>query len=183
MYKRQIELVERVSRPGDPGRDLFERLDGFLEALDRSAGRPADLLARFDLGLLAELGLAPALGDCARCGRRAPQPGKGPQQSAFSAAAGGRLCPTCADSIRREGGTVGQLPAAVLERAASLAGSRAGQVAPAPQQEQALARFLERFLVHHLESGLPARQGHPSAQPAQPPKPSPTGARIAGRQG
>ena len=151
-----LELAERISRPGDPGLDLFQRTDALLEALEDPKTRPADLLARFDLGLLAELGLAPALDSCARCGRRAPAPGAGPAGSAFSASAGGRLCPACAPEVRAEGQRVGSLPAPVLERAHALC---CGARVPADAgQEQAPGEFLERFLVHHLESGLESRR-------------------------
>lgn len=170
-----LELAERVSRPGDSGLELFQRIDGFLEALEQPGTRPADLLARFDLGLLGELGLAPALDACARCGRRAPAPGAGPTHSAFSASAGGRLCPTCAPEVRAEGQRVGNLPAAVLERAHAL-GCGLPVLADAAQ-EQALGQFLERFLVHHLESGLESRG---TALPASPPESPGSGLASAG---
>ena len=170
-----LELAERISRPGDSGLDLFRRTDGFLEALEDPDARPADLLARYDLGLLEELGLAPALDACARCGRRAPAPGAGPAGSAFSASAGGRLCPTCSPEVRAEGQRVGTLPAAVLERAHALAcGS---QAPPDAAQERALGQFLERFLVHHLESGLESRG---TALPGSPPESPGSGLASAG---
>ena len=158
---RAVELIERATRHGEPAGARFRRLDAFLDALEDPECEPDLELVRFDLWMLRELGLEPALDRCAACGRAAPAPGRGPERDAFSAEAGGRLCPECAVSARSSDQRVGTLPSALLDGAAAIA---RGVDAGVPANE--LRAFLDRFLVHHLESQLESRRFDTSARTA-----------------
>ena len=160
-----LELVEFASRPGQADEQLFGWTERALDALngytdgdtDGDSGGvapPPDLvLAVFELGYLACLGLAPALETCAVCGGEAGpvRPGR----AAFSAGAGGRLCARHAEEARAAGRRVGTLPLDVLEWAVSLA--RSDPRAPVPadltqDQRDRVRDFIERFLGYHLEA-------------------------------
>jgi DNA repair protein RecO (recombination protein O) len=84
------ELLNDWTEDYDPHPALF---DEALETL-RQVGQPGVMtgprMARFELTLLRELGYGPALDACAGC----TGPITGPQL-AFSAAAGGMVCPAC----------------------------------------------------------------------------------------
>jgi DNA repair protein RecO (recombination protein O) len=81
------ELLSDWTEEYDPHPFLFDEALATLRELgDATALR----LARFELVLLRELGYKPALRNCAGCGE--PATGDG---LAFSAAAGGVLCPKC----------------------------------------------------------------------------------------
>jgi DNA repair protein RecO (recombination protein O) len=81
------ELLSDWTEEYDPHPVLFDEARATLQAFpDATALR----LARFELVLLRELGYRPALAGCAICGEELPVAGL-----AFSAAAGGGLCPRC----------------------------------------------------------------------------------------
>lgn len=149
-----LELAELGSRPGQPEPQLF----GLLErALDRLAeGRASPLAARlaFELAFLDLHGLLPALGRCAACGRAAPPPDPRQPRVAFSAGAGGRLCPPCAAEAKAAGRRVGTLPLDTLEAAAAaLDAERRGAPPPALEEELAVRTldWVGRFTGYHLE--------------------------------
>ena len=73
-------------------RKVYELVTETLRRLE--AGAPADeLLARFKVRLLALAGLAPELSVCVECGLSLAQ-----REHAYSAAAGGMVCPDCITS-------------------------------------------------------------------------------------
>jgi DNA repair protein RecO (recombination protein O) len=84
------ELLSEWTQDNDPHPTLFD------EALDtlRGFGAPGvpagPRVARFELVLLRELGYSPTLTNCAGCGESVAETGL-----AFSAAAGGVVCPAC----------------------------------------------------------------------------------------
>jgi DNA repair protein RecO (recombination protein O) len=143
-----LELADITSRAGQPEPELFALAEGALEGLQAGQEAPDAILARFELELLAILGLPPALELCASCaGEAAPVDAAG-KRAAFSAGAGGRLCRRCAEEARGAGRRVGTLPLEVLEDARSLSGPGA---APAPARLLKVRDFVERFLGYHLD--------------------------------
>ena len=163
-----LELAGAAAREGRPERGLFDLSRAALDAL--ASDLPADaVVVAFELGFLADLGLAPALLACASCGRAARRragalgargPAAGGPRSDFSAGAGGRLCAACAREARAAGRRVGTLPLDVLELAARLGEGAPGDVAhlrAALEGSDAagLERtrdFVARFLEYHLEA-------------------------------
>ena len=84
------ETAERLTpEEGEPSLRLFLLTLGALRALGEPDDRPAPLvLDSYLLRAMALSGWAPALTDCAVCGRTGPH-------TAFSVPAGGSVCPTC----------------------------------------------------------------------------------------
>jgi len=144
-----LELVDLVTRPGAPQPGLFELAAPALDRLDTGAADPELEVAALGLRTLALLGLEPALLGCASCGREAPAARGERDRTAFSAAAGGRLCRACAARARSEGARTGWLEARTLEAAA--AALRRGAAAVPPGRSAAVRDFARRFLEHHLE--------------------------------
>lgn len=163
-----LELAHTAAQEGRPERALFDLLERLLERLACARLPPGLAQVDFELQLLEALGLAPALGHCATCGRPAPAArevlpvgARAAPRAAFSATAGGRLCRGCAEQARASGGRVGTLPLDVLEFARTLLAER-----PAPRDaslEEAAAMcdadglervrdFVARFLEVHLET-------------------------------
>jgi len=85
------ELVDRLTPERSEANPVFRLLQETLGLLDSEEA--LDLaVRRFEVRLLDELGYRPALETCAVCGRRLE-----PAANFWSAAAGGAVCPTCAD--------------------------------------------------------------------------------------
>jgi DNA repair protein RecO (recombination protein O) len=150
-----LELADLASRPGHPDPELHDLLEGGFAALEAGASDPGAILAAFDLGYLAVLGLAPSLETCAACGGEAPplpNPGTDPRAS-FSAGAGGRLCRRCAEEARASGRRVGTLPVQTLDDArAFLAEGAAAGDRFTPARVDRVRDFAGRFLDYHLEA-------------------------------
>jgi DNA repair protein RecO (recombination protein O) len=89
------ELLGELTEENDPHPLLFEETLETLEALGKPGTETGMRLARWELGLLRELGYSPALDQCGVCA--VPVTG-GPV--AFSPAAGGVLCPDCRGGAR-----------------------------------------------------------------------------------
>lgn len=164
-----LELTSAGAAEARAERGLFEVLTGGLDAL-LLTDVPGDAASvAFELGFLSDLGLAPALLECAACGRPASKRSDaagargaravGPR-SEFSAGAGGRLCGPCARAARAAGRRVGTLPLDVLELAERLARIQPGDAAglrEAARESDApgLGRtrdFVARFVEYHLET-------------------------------
>ncbi len=109
-----LELCDITSRSGQGEPQLFALAEGVLAELQSGAQAPDALLARFELELLALLGLPPALDACAACAGEAAAVDAAGKRAAFSAGAGGRLCRSCAEEARASGRRVGTLPLEVL---------------------------------------------------------------------
>lgn len=84
------EMLSDWTQEHDPHPALFDEALTTLRELGAADVLAGARLARFELILLRELGYGPALDACAHCS--APAPGGA---IAFSAAAGGVLCPSC----------------------------------------------------------------------------------------
>ncbi len=144
-----LELVDLVLQSGSNNAELFSLSRSALDQL-ASAVEPAQVLIEFELAFLQNLGLGPALLECASCAGPAPASGpRGAPRAAFSAQCGGRLCADCAAEARAIGRRVGTLPEAILREAARLAPQAASQSSAAPAEvsllhvRDAVARFVE----------------------------------------
>ena len=89
------ELLGDWTEDYDPHPNLFEEALATLRALGTPGTLTGTRLARFELVLLSELGYKPRLDTCAACAAPLGEDGL-----AFSAAAGGVLCPACLCSQR-----------------------------------------------------------------------------------
>ena len=173
-----LELVSLAARANQEGQRLFDLLAGCLDglALRPEPGRVAVLAAAFELGLLEELGLMPALAGCAACGAEAPPDGRG--RCPFSAGAGGRLCASCAEEARGSGRRVGTMPEDVLEAARVLAADgpspgRAATMTALAVGPERIRDLIARFLEYHLESRPKSYRQFLSAPNRNRPLPSP----------
>jgi DNA repair protein RecO (recombination protein O) len=91
------ELLADWTEDYDPHPIVFDGALAALESLGANGGPATGLrLARFELVLLRELGYSPALDRCAVCSRDLDMAPPSPASPAFSAAAGGMVCPDCA---------------------------------------------------------------------------------------
>ncbi|MEM7308536.1 MAG: DNA repair protein RecO [Planctomycetota bacterium] len=156
-----LELAGLAAQPDRADPDLFALAERWLGLLCDPAVPPGLALVAFDLRFLQNLGLSPALTACAACGGPAPpvQTGAGARgrasAAAFSAGAGGRLCPRCAEEARSSGRRVGTLPVNVLRIAQSLHDAAPEHLARFRLNERALddvRSFVQHFLDYHLET-------------------------------
>ena len=148
-----LELADLAFRPAHPDPGLYDLLEANLAALDGDAASADCVRVAFELGFLGRLGLRPALETCAACGGPAPAVRADPKRVAFSAGAGGRLCPACAEEARASGRRVGTLPSRTL--ADALAFAQRGADAGAELTQERIDRvrdFVGRFLDYHLET-------------------------------
>ncbi len=150
-----LELTSIGARPDQPVPRLFDLAAATLDALAQGLEPPELPQLIFELRFLNQLGMMPALASCASCAGPAPEAGPGGGRTAFSAGAGGRLCPACAAEARAAGKRVGTLPVAVLETARDLFenGLSSPLAGTIRAHDLELARdFVARFLEYHLES-------------------------------
>lgn len=125
------EVVDHVAHEDEPLTSVFLALRRGLLALEAGERGP-DVLSRFLLAVADGLGLAPALSDCAVCGRDDPH--------RFSLSAGGAVCEACSDGAVR-------LRDGVLEHLAAL---RAGTQPTSDSADDALG-VVRRFVEYHLD--------------------------------
>ncbi len=85
-----VEVADKVLEERHPQPDLFAIVAGALARLADPEIAPRMELADFLMRVLVELGYAPQLEECARCGRPLGETGLG-----FSPIAGGVICPAC----------------------------------------------------------------------------------------
>lgn len=177
-----VELADLVTRAGFSDREQFALAEGALDALDRAQGPPSALLAGFELKLLEQLGLAPALVTCATCGAPAAavDPGSVEPRAPFSTAVGGRLCPIHANEAHASGLRVGTLPVSILESAQLALSAPLEELDRAEWATDRSIRVLDfagRFLDHHLEArpksharflAAPDRNRRPASRPDAP---------------
>ena len=85
-----VEVTDKILEERHPQPELFEVVVGALEHLSDPRINARMELADFLMRILAELGYAPILAECARCGRPIGEDGLG-----FSPIAGGVICADC----------------------------------------------------------------------------------------
>lgn len=136
-----VEVVDAVAQEDEPTLRLFLLLQRGLRALDAAPPHP-DLVTSFLLKAAGVIGLAPALDECAGCGRS-------DDLSRFSFPAGGVLCERC----RTPGAYA--LRAGLTEYLAEVA---AADLADLPEANAVMSReaigVTRRFVEYHLERRL-----------------------------
>jgi DNA repair protein RecO (recombination protein O) len=144
------ELVRELTPPHRPDEALLELLLDFYAVVEAHAPR-ADTLRAFELKLLAELGLGPALERCVGCDASEPAVLDG---AILDAGRGGLLCARCSSSARGPTHTMlRSLPPAARARLVLLdRGSLAEAAArpPAPETEAPARDALAALLAVHL---------------------------------
>ena len=158
------EIALRFGREGADV-DLFDVTAAALDAIAESSeqrAREATLAAAWQL--MAALGFAPALGECAECGSTLDDG----DRALFSHSAGGALCSRCAPLTA--GGR--RLPAAARGAiVAWTAGQRVAELVDA--DARAHQRLLREFLGFHVHDGRPMRAFDLWEDLARPASPSP----------
>lgn len=147
-------LMTRICPQHAPHPSLFRLLDEFLDALTAGVNRRS-LVFWFELRVLSEMGLAPNLNHCSRCGTAIRQAAR---QSVFSASAGGLVCATCRSRPTPDGQPVQAGVLALLAHWQSASDPiRAGRAVARPPQIRPLESMLGEFLRHHLDALYPGR--------------------------
>jgi DNA repair protein RecO (recombination protein O) len=136
-----VEATDAVAQERQPSARLFLLLQRGLKALD-SGTVGSDLLSAFLLKLADVVGVAPALGRCASCGRHE-------DLDRFSFAGGGTMCRAC-----RAEGTV-KLRAGVTQYLAGLAAADLAFLPPSdPVLSSEAMAITRRFVEYHLDRRL-----------------------------
>mgnify|MGYP001814628499 CR=1 FL=1 len=136
-----VEIADIVSQEGEPAMRMFLLLQRGLRALD-AVPATTDLTTAYMLKAAEIVGVAPALSNCAGCGRS-------DGLTRFSFAAGGVLCDRC-----RTSGAYA-LRAGLTDYLASLAVADVAAMPPAdPEFSREAAGVTRRFLEYHLERRL-----------------------------
>lgn len=162
------EICMRFGREDESGR-VHDAALAMLDAIGLSA---PDVVASVALAgiwrLVAELGFAPSLSECASCAT----PIEAAASVTFHHRAGGALCAACA--TRSSGGRL--LPAAARAVVTRWLDGGEVELADAPSA-RAHRRLLREFLEEHLGDGTPLR-AFISWEELRAPEPTPAGARA-----
>lgn len=146
-----LELMDAATQPHQHEEELFDLLVSTLRWM--TAANDPELVTRaFELRLLNALGYAPALTECAVCGRTVSE-----SQVAFSARMGGALCE--ADAAHR--GHRAKISQGTLRTAAALSEGEADTIQRlrlTPQVRTELRGMMNDFLTQRLEVRLKARE-------------------------
>ena len=133
-----IEVVDAVVQEDDPSHRMFLLLHRGLTLLDEAPPHP-DLVTAFLLKAADIIGVAPAFGICAGCGRS-------DHLTRFSFSEGGSVCDTC----RSPGSYV--LRAGIIDY---LAGVASADLTALPDADPSMTKealgITKRFMEYHLE--------------------------------
>lgn len=133
--------LRRATLPKNPERALFERAEGFLDALMHENETSKTELSSFGLGLLEILGFALNFGSCVSCGKECPSN----RAAWIHPARGGLICVRC-------GGGPMRLSAALRARLVERTGpSDADRLSES--EEALLLQIVERALSEHMGLG------------------------------
>ncbi len=135
-----IELVDAFCEPDLALPEIYALLDGALQALGRAI-QPAELVPRFELRLLAVLGLAPAADECVRCGGALDD-----RAAWLDLEAGGLACESC----RPHHAHAYPLEPGEVENFRALATERGAQRRAAVHATPGVARAIEAFVAYQL---------------------------------
>jgi DNA repair protein RecO (recombination protein O) len=148
-----LELARIGAREHHPEPELFGLVERGLDALVQG-GDPALVCAAFDLQFLRALGLTPALGSCASCGR-AVADAEDRGGALFSPARGGRLCAPCAAEARSDRRALETHPLHTIRVAESLLATpfdHLHRIRLDAGRTERLVGFVRRFLAYHLDT-------------------------------
>src|ERR1700687_400998 len=158
------ELTDRFTVEHEPSAPLFDLLETALRHLD--AGHIPGLVCRwFDLHLLDRAGFRPELYQCVACREPLQE-----RQNAWSAAAGGALCASCAARTSQLGLTVRALEALRYLLQSDFAG--AAQLRGDGPRAGALEHHMRYFVQHVIDREITAARLLDEIR-ALPPLPSP----------
>ncbi len=135
------ELLSEGTQDIDPHPALFDATLTVLRDLGDAGPQTGPRLAAYELTWLHELGYSPALDACAACGRAVGG------RPAFSVAAGGVVCPTCAPT-QRERRTV--TPATLAALRALKQDGDAWRAAWGPAVRAELRQVLGQYVTYRL---------------------------------
>src|SRR5690606_13457966 len=149
-----VETADRLSE-AESGPQQYLLLVGGLRALTLGEHAPRSILDSYLLRVMALAGWAPALAECARCGRAGPH-------DVFVAQLGGIVCRDCAPagSPRVDAETVRLL-------GALMAGEWDTVDAAGPRATAGASGVVAAYAQWHLERGIRSL-GHLSAGPREP---------------
>lgn len=137
------ELLDKLTRDGEVGKRVFPMAQAlFAAAALAEPERAAALAVAFALKAVALQGVRPALHACALCGTPLEQ------VEVFDVAAGGVLCPDCADASVGVGEGVSAELAGWVDALLSSTFAQVGELENVPVH--ALLAFTERWLHEHL---------------------------------
>jgi DNA repair protein RecO len=134
------EIVDSFCEVDLPVPDIYELLAAAAGALAVSAA-PASLVPRFELRLLAALGLAPADEVCARCSAAFSEHG-----AWLDVEAGGLACQRCGGGR----GEVNHLRPADVANFRAVGAPRGGAVRPVATATPRTARAIDELVAWHL---------------------------------
>ena len=136
-----VEAIDAVAQENEPSVALFGLLTDGLGALERG-GTGSDLVSAFLLQLAGVVGVAPALEQCAACGRNG-------RLERFSFDGGGALCASCGAGVSF------RLRQGLTEHLAMLARADLTRFEPVdgPLSGEAMG-VTRRFVEHHLDRRL-----------------------------
>ena len=138
------ELLNDLTDHHDPHPRLFDAAVVTLRNLDDPATRPRRIL-RFELALLRELGLLPALEACVNCGSEVDSTG---ESVAFGLATGGVLCSGCRPGQPHVATVSGRSLEAI--RALASPGNAWRALDPRPGAMAAVRATIGAVICHHL---------------------------------
>ena len=147
-------LITRTCPQRAPHPPLFRILDELLDALTDGINRRS-LVFWFELRVLTEMGLAPNLRNCTRCGNTIKTTAG---QPLFSASAGGLVCVACRSRPTPDGLPVQpDVLALLLHWQNTSDPTRARRAVARLSQIPQLETVLGEFLRHHLDALYPGR--------------------------
>jgi DNA repair protein RecO (recombination protein O) len=145
-----LETAERLTPvEKEPALRQFLLLVGGLRALGAAEHHSRLVLDAYLLRSLAVAGYAPALDECAVCGRRAGAPGTPDALHAFGIAAGGLTCQAC-----RAPGAAAPAPATIALMTALLRGDWAAAEASERRSQLECSGLTAAYLQWHLEHSI-----------------------------
>lgn len=142
MAGTMVEVADMVAGEDEPELRLFLLLQRGLRTLDQAEAPHPDFLTSFLLKAAAAIGMAPALSDCAGCGRR-------DDLHLFSFSEGGVLCDSC-----RTAGAYSLRDGLTDYLAAMASGDLADLPEANPTFTGEARGVARRFMEYHLERRL-----------------------------
>jgi DNA repair protein RecO len=141
------EIVDAFCEPDLPMPDVYDLLGGAAGALAAS-GDPGSLVPRFELRLLAALGLAPPDDACVRCNATFNERG-----AWLDVDAGGLTCERCGGGR----GEINHLQAADVANFRAVGAMRGGLIRPSATATPRTARAIDELITWHLGKRPKAR--------------------------
>ncbi len=136
-----IEMLDRAVQMADPHPTLFRLITACLGQLDIATGELTTVVHFYQLHLARQLGFAPQLDDCSRCGRQL-------RAAVLDTTTGDLICTSC----HPQGATT--LGAAAVDYLRNLVGTHITGLAELPasaQTKREVDKFLLKYLFIHVD--------------------------------